>query len=362
MKRVGNIYHEIYDMENLRIAHKNARKGKTFYKEVKMVDENPDYYLGILQKSLIEKTYKTSEYERFVKQEGKKEREIFKLPYYPDRIAQWALLQVIEPILMKNLTINTYSAIPYRGIHYGLKRLQHDLKDTHGCAYCLKFDIKKYYPSINHDLLKAKYARLIKDKDVLWLINEIIDSTDGDAGVPIGNYLSQWSGNIFLSDFDHLIKEVFKIKYYHRYMDDCVILHSSSEYLHDLRILLDEYLKSIKLEMKKDWQIFPTYTRGIDFLGYRCFGKYTLLRKTTYKAMRKKLTRILKKAQKGLINYSEYCCINAYMGWLKWCDSFRLTQKYVKPLLPHRSKYWIINIKKGVLLEDEDLYRSTIAG
>ena len=162
MKRVGNLYHKIYDIENLKVAHKNARKGKSFYQEVKMVDANPDYYLKEIQQMLVNKTYKTSDYVVFLKQDGQKEREIFKLPYYPDRIVHWALLQVIEPTLMRNLTVNTYSAIPQRGIHFGLERVREDLKDTKGCAYCLKFDIKKYYPSINHELLKQKYARLIK--------------------------------------------------------------------------------------------------------------------------------------------------------------------------------------------------------
>ena len=137
MKRVGNIYHKIYDIDNLRVAHKNAKQGKGFYKEVKMVDSNLDKYLLDLQKTLIDKTYHTSEYEIFDRKEGKKIRQIYKLPYYPDRICQWALLQVIEPVLMKNLTADTYSAIPDRGIHYGLKRLQKDLKDSKGCMYCL---------------------------------------------------------------------------------------------------------------------------------------------------------------------------------------------------------------------------------
>lgn len=349
MKRVGNLYDKIYSMENLRLAHKNARKGKTYYKEVQMVDADPDYYLGKLQKMLIYKTYRTSQYETFTKKEGTKEREIFKLPYYPDRICQWALLQVIEPVLMKNLTADTYSAIPDRGIHYGLKRLQKDLKDTKGCMYCLKLDVKKYYPSINHDLLKQKYARLIKDKDVLWLIDEIIDSTDGDTGIPIGNYLSQWSGNLFLSEFDHWIKEDCKIRYYHRYMDDIVILHSSAVYLHDLRARIEDFLEMSLLTLKQNWQVFPTYKRGVDFLGYRCFGDYILLRKSTCKNMKNRLVKMFRKATYGLINYSEYCALNAYLGWLKWCDSHRLFMKYVKPLLPHSTKYYIINIKKGVL-------------
>lgn len=83
MKRYGNLYSKIYDMENLKLAHRNAKKGKGWYKEVQMVDSNADYYLGILQKQLINKTYQTSEYKTFIKMDGQKNRLIYKLPYFP---------------------------------------------------------------------------------------------------------------------------------------------------------------------------------------------------------------------------------------------------------------------------------------
>ena len=202
MKRYGNIYEKIYNIENLRLAHKNAKKGKGWYKEVLMIDENPDYYLKLLQKQLIEKTYHTSKYESFIKKDGEKERVIYKLPYFPDRICQWAILQIIEPILIKNLTIDTYSAIPDRGIHFGLRRVQKDIiMDEEGCRYCLKIDAKQYYPSIDHKILKEKYRKIFKDKDLLWILDEIIDSTEENTGIPIGNYLSQYSGNFYLSSF-----------------------------------------------------------------------------------------------------------------------------------------------------------------
>lgn len=132
----GNLYEQIYDMKNLELAHQNAKKGKGWYKEVKMVDENPEYYLGLLQQMLINKTYHTSEYQTFIKKDSGKEREIFKLPYFPDRICQWAILQIIEPILLKNFTDDTYSAIPGRGIHLCLQRLNHAMQtDVPNCQY-----------------------------------------------------------------------------------------------------------------------------------------------------------------------------------------------------------------------------------
>ena len=117
MKRYGNLYKKICDIDNLRLAHQNARRGKGWYKEVKEVDENLEYYLKLLQGMLVEHTYKTSEYEEFYKDDGNKVSKSYKLPYFPDRICQWAILQVIEPYLLKNFTADTYFAIPKMGIH-----------------------------------------------------------------------------------------------------------------------------------------------------------------------------------------------------------------------------------------------------
>jgi hypothetical protein len=100
------------------------------------------------------------------------------------------------------------------------------LKDIEGTKYCLKIDIKKFFPNINHNILKKLLRRKIKDNDLLWLLDEIIDSIDGDIGVPIGNYLSQYFANFYLAYFDHWLKEEKKVRYVIRYMDDIVCLTS----------------------------------------------------------------------------------------------------------------------------------------
>lgn len=371
MKRVGNLFEKICDIENLRLAHKNAKKGKGWYKEVKAIDECPDYYLYYLQYLLKNRLYHTSDYEVFFKKERDKNRKIYKLPYFPDRVAQWAILQVIEPYIVNHLIADTYSAIPGRGIHKGLNRLTdamwHDVK---GCQYCLKIDARHYYQSINHDVMKEKYRRLFKDPDLLWLLDEIIDSIntaddedlvsiylleediDPNTGIPIGNYLSQYSGNYYFSDFDHWMKEVKHIKHYFRYMDDIVIFAETKEELH---LLIEEikvyFMDNMKLQVKGNWQIFPSYVRGVDYLGYRVFLNYILLRKSTCTAMKQKMTAIREKCESGkMMNYSEWCSIHSYEGWLKHCDSFRLRQKYVEPLIPFADDYYTRNIqpkKKG---------------
>lgn len=139
------------------------------------------------------------------------------------------------------------------------------------------------------------------------------------------------------------------VKYYFRYMDDIVILARTKEELHQLLKEINEYFhNNMKLEIKKNYQVFPTYIRGIDYLGYRVFVSYVLLRKQTCKDMKKKMVKIRKKVESGnMMNYSEWCSINSYKGWTDYGNCFRLTQKYVEPLIPYATKYYELNVKKG---------------
>ena len=331
MKRYNNIFPKIVEMDNLRLAYRNARKGKSYYEEVKIIDENPDYYLEQIQQMLISGNYKTSEYVIFKKNDKGKEREIYKLPFYPDRIVHWAIMLQIEHIFMQTFTDFTNASLKDRGIHRTLKQLDKALKDENNTKYCLKIDVKKFFPNINHDILKSLLRKKFKDKLLLELLDEIIDSVEGNKGVPIGNYLSQYFANFYLSYFDHWLKEEKKCKYVFRYMDDIVILDGDKNFLHNLKREIDEYLKvNLDLKVKENWQIFPTNVRGIDFVGYRVFRHYKLLRKSTYKRMKEKCKKMTKQDS---LSFSNYCTVNSYVGWLKWCNSYDLSLKYINPLL-----------------------------
>lgn len=347
MKRFGNIYKDIYNYENLKVAHKNARKGKAHYKDVKMVNKNEKFYLEKLQDNLINKTYKTSDYVIKDIMDKGKNRTIYKLPYFPDRICQWAIMLQIENIFLNTFCYFSCASIPNRGIHHGLKLMDKYMEDVENTKYCLKIDIKKFFDNIDHKILKLLLRKKIKDKDLLWLLDEIIDSIGGDKGVPIGNYTSQYFANFYLTYFDHWLKEELKIKYVVRYMDDIVIFSNSKTDLKNKFNKMEEYLKNnLKLKIKENYQIFPTRVRGVDFIGYRHFGNYILLRKSTAKSLKRKMSRIYKKVLDGKeMTYSEWCSINSYKGWIKWCDGYNLYKKYIKPLEPHADNYYIKNIK-----------------
>lgn len=340
MKRIGNLYHKVYDMDNLLVAHKFARRGKGWYEEVKLVDSDPDYYLGQLQQMLIDKTYETSEYLVFEKKEGNKIRVLSKLPYIPDRMCHWGLLRVIGPTLQRTLVDTTFSALAGRGPHLAWIMLQDALYHKKETKYCLKFDIKQYYPSIQHDILKGLYRRLFKDPNLIWLIDEIIDSIK--CGIPIGNYMSQWSGNIYLSPFDHWCKEVMGCRYYFRYMDDIVIMGESKDELHRMEMDGREWLaRNLRLRVKGDYQVFPTRTRGLDFVGYRFFDGNILLRKSTAMKFKRKMRWILKKCLVGIgMSYHDYCSVNSYKGWIKWCNGDGLVRTYIELLEPYMNEFY----------------------
>ena len=141
-------------MENLQQAHKNAKKDKGHYREVKMVDSDPDYYLGIIQDLLKSETYEVSEYKISKIMDKGKERELCKLPYFPDRIIQWAILLQIEFVFLEVMTDFTCASLKNRGIHKASRLLDKYMKDKSGTRYCLKLDVKKFYPNIDHGILK----------------------------------------------------------------------------------------------------------------------------------------------------------------------------------------------------------------
>lgn len=222
-------------------------------------------------------------------------------------------MNVLEPILVAAFTVDTYSCIKSRGIHRLQRKLQEDLNDIGGTSYCLKIDLRQFYPSIDHDILKDQLRRKLKDPDLLWLLDEIIDSA---PGLPIGNYLSQYLANYFLSGFDHWIKEDQRMPYYYRYADDMVVLAGDKAVLHQLLIKIKNYLATLRLEVKENHQVFPVDSRGIDFVGYVFFHSHTRIRKQIKQNFARKLAR-------NPFHPSR----SSYLGWLGHCDARHLTRK-----------------------------------
>ena len=330
MKRHNNLFDKIVTLDNLYLADKKARRNKSNRKDIIQFDKNKDVLLRQLQKQLIEGKFATSTYDTFVIHEPK-ERLIFKLPYYPDRIVHHAVMNIMEPIWVSTFIKGTYSCIKKRGIHKALADVKEALKDKQNTVYCLKLDIRKFYPSINHDVLKTIIRKKIKDNRLLKLLDEIIDSANG---VPIGNYLSQFFANLYLTYFDHHIKEVKHVKYYFRYADDIIILHSDKEFLHQMLHEIQQYLGSLKLQLKDNYQIFQVDNRGISFVGYIIRHDYILVRKSVKQNMCRKSIK-LQKIKATYEEYRQQMC--SHVGWLKHCNGIHLLKKilHYKALLDY---------------------------
>ena len=321
-------------MDNLREADEKARRGKRKSYGVRMHDRNREENLVRLRESLLSGSFRTSSYNTFTIYEPK-ERLIYRLPYYPDRIVHHAVMNVLEPIWMSIFTADTYSCIKKRGIHAAAKKLKRALKnDPEGTRYCLKLDIRKFYPSIDHDVLKSVVRKKIKDARLLSLLDEIITSA---PGVPIGNYLSQYFANLYLAYFDHWIKEEKHVKNYYRYADDIVVLSSDKEELHKLRIEIEDYISNLHLELKPNWQVFPVEARGIDFLGYVFFHTHTLLRKSIKKNFCRSVRKMMKREIPNQDVHKKIC---GWVGWSTHCNSVNLLRK-VFTTMAKKGYYWI---------------------
>ncbi|MFA6260377.1 MAG: RNA-directed DNA polymerase [Bacteroidia bacterium] len=297
-------------MNNLVLADKKARKGKSDQYGVKIHDRQRGCNLIRLQNMLIDKTYSTSGYTTFKVYEPK-EREVYRLPFFPDRIVHHAIMNILESVFVASFTADTFSCIKGRGIHAASFAVRRALRDEVQTRYCLKIDIKKYYPNVDHQVLKVLIRRKIKDKDLLWLLDEIIDSA---PGLPIGNYLSQYFANFYLSGMDHWIKEQLGVKHYFRYLDDMVFFSADKDSLHKILEKVKAYTAhQLKLSLKENYQVFPVQARGVDFVGYVHYHIHTSLRKS----IKQRFARMLKSNRTR-------ASIASYNGWIQHCDGRNL--------------------------------------
>lgn len=306
MKRYGYLFEKITDIDNIVLAHKNARKKKTHYDEVKEVDKDVLKYAQQIKEMLEDGSYRTSPYEIKTKKDKNKIREIYKLPYFPDRIVHHAIMQVLEPIWKKSMIHNTYQSIKGRGPHKAIKKLKKDIKWKD--VYYLKIDIKKYYPSIDNEILKEVVGYKIKCKRTLDLLYGIVDSC---KGVPIGNYISQYFGNIYLNKLDHRMVRVKECKYY-RYCDDIVAISNDKEVLWYANKIVSASTTKLKVLVKPVILHKITEAACLDFLGYKLYANRTLLRRS------------IKDTAKTAVNELN---IHSYTGWLGYCDGHNLTTK-----------------------------------
>ncbi len=319
MNRHGNIWEYFISLTNRKNSLRKAIKGKRSNPKIMALAENPDILTDVEQLIEQDKLPK-HRYRKKVIYEGKK-RNIYVIDFYPWRIVHHMFIGAVEKIFEDRFIFHTYGCIRGRGQHKGSAQCQ---KFANRYKYTLKCDIHKFYPSIKPEILYKLFTRVIKDDKINKIAEIIIFSHN--KGIPIGNLPSQLFGNIYLNAFDSYVKHELKFKNYIRYVDDFLFCSDDKEELKEIQKKIQPWLKeNLGLTLSKN-QLFQT-KQGIDFLGYRHFPGYRLLRKRTAYRVKKHIKN-LEKAYDSKHKNIEQCVatISSFLGWIKGCNSYHLFQ------------------------------------
>lgn len=327
---------EIFSFENLYQAHKECRRSKQHLREIISFEINLSVNIAKIVKAFEKRSYKFGNYYRFNIYEPK-ERLIEALPY-KDRVVIKCFCNVVLVPKLKNKLVNDNVACQKgKGTLYGIRRLEKFLKreyltKNNNEVYFLKCDIKKYFPSINHEILINGLSKLDFSEDEMWFIKKtIIEQPNKEKiGLPLGNQTSQWYALFYLNGLDRLIKEKLRIKGYVRYMDDMILIHRDKSYLQRCRFEIEKMCNNdLNLELNKKTQIGKV-KYGIDFLGFRHIltptGKVVRkLRRSSKDRLKKHLKNLNKLEKKKLVD-GDYVLIrkNAYYAHIMYSNEKKL--------------------------------------
>lgn len=340
-------YERVYCYESLYQAHKLARRGKQNTREVILYEMRLSEHIERLSYHLKGRTYHIQGYRKFCIYDPK-EREIQAL-CYGDRIVQHSLCDnVLGPYLEKHLIYDNSACRKGKGTHFALDRLTGFLREYNRKygekGYILKCDVRKYFNSIDHTVLKEKISRMALSEDVRWLLGTIVDSYECEPGkgLPMGNQTSQWFALYYLDGLDRLIKEKLRIKYYTRYMDDMILIHPDKNYLKECLHEMETYLtKELKLEFNEKTQIHAI-RQGVDFLGFHFYltetGKVVrTLRQSAKKRLKRRLRNYRHAYAEGKIELEAISqSVASYKGHLKHAHTYRLQKNIWKNFILKR--------------------------
>lgn len=319
-KRHGGLWPLITSEENLMLAYCLASRGKKRMRNVARFAENLDENIAAIRDKLVSKTFSTSPYQQKMVHVPKT-RVIYVLPFSPDRIVQHALMNIVGPIWDRLMINESYACRPGKGQHAGSRKAMEFVRRY---AYFLQCDIAKFYPSIDHEIAARIVRKKIKCVDTLWLLDDIIYSFPGGKNAPIGNYTSQWLGNLYLSELDRFVKDVLRVKGYVRYCDDFILFSDNKAELHQFKEEIRDFLME-KLQLSYSYAEVNPVKNGLDFLGYRHFRTHILLRKSTAVRVRRRLSKLPSLLASGKVSADQArSSIASTRGWLKWACTHNL--------------------------------------
>jgi retron-type reverse transcriptase len=345
MKRHAHLWQPITDFANLHTAAQQAQRGKRFRSNVLAFNYNLETELLTLQADLLNQTYQPGAYRTF-EIKSPKPRMISAAPYR-DRVVHHALCNLIVPIFERTFVHDSYANRAGFGTHRALRRFTQFARSS---RYVLQCDIRKYFPSIDHEILKSLLRHKLKCPDTLWLIDALIDNSNpqeprneyfpGDdlltpltrrRGLPIGNLTSQFFANIYLNGFDHFVKEHLKTRKYLRYVDDFALFSDDWDFLAEARLAIEAYLAGLRLKIHPiKSQLFET-RHGANFVGFRVLPDRIRVRSENLKRSRHRLSDLHRAYKAGEIDQA--AVLQALQSWfahLEHGDTWRLRQHILR--------------------------------
>ncbi len=335
MKTLSPNYSKIISVGNLYLAWKKAKKGKT--KRPCVIEFNKSLVKNILNlnRELETLTYSPKPLVTFILRDPK--TRIISKSAFKDRIVHHAIVNIIEPIFDKSFIYDSCANRINKGGIFAIKRFDKFKRkvgrnNTRKC-FVLKADIKHYFQTVSHDVLLKIIKRKITDESIIWLILKILnnfDSKKDKTGMPLGNLTSQFFANVYLNELDYFVKHKLEIKHYIRYVDDFIILHENIKQLENWKRQIDEFLKQeLKIELHPNKSKIVLLSQGVDFVGFRNFYYFRLLRKRNIRNMRQKIEMF----KQGLMSKEKF--FESFQGWnayAKWANSFKLRRKIVRKI------------------------------
>ncbi len=329
MKKTKRLIEKIAEPDNLRLAFWKAQKGKSYKSSVVQYRENLNHNLLELREQILAGQVKTGEYHYF-KIYDPKEREIC-ASAFDERVLHHALMNICHEYFDKFQIYDSYASRPGKGVHVGLKRAK---KYTEKYQWFLKLDVRKYFASIEHQILQRQLEKRFSDRKLLYIFEQIISSyySMPGKGLPIGNLASQYFANHYLGELDHFIKESLRCKAYVRYMDDMVIWHDDKSQLKELRDIVNEYVSS-RLNCTLKPALLNKTTRGLSFCGYILHPNHIRLTQRSKKRYLRKMNDVQEQYNTG--NWTEEKCQRhalPLIAFTRHADALGLRQAVLKEL------------------------------
>ncbi len=328
IKNETDTFEEIISFSNLFLAIKKAAKGHRKTVEVQKFLFNLENELLELNRQLTLKSYRPANYFVF-KINDPKPRTIH-APRFKDLVVQHAFCRVLEPLFEKRLINKSYACRKGKGTHSAINEAQ---KLSRKNDYYLKFDIKSYFDSVDHSVLKLLLRKLIQNEKIIEVFEKIINhsptTTLKNKGLPLGNLTSQYFANLYLGELDHYIKDYLGIKHYVRFMDDCVVWKSSKLELHEDLKKIEHYLNSrLMLLLKSKATAIRPVREGLTFLGFRIFPNLIRIERKKLVMLRNKINQRKNMFLKGKINGEFYRqSMTSMLAHIKHANTLNLRKK-----------------------------------